>query len=297
MKNQIYLISNELIQLGNNLGLIIDKLKNEVDEYTNNYCEERFIAPEKINDKNEMKKVIQKGETIFDKVNETVLRNDILIELEKYIEDVLKLFSTKIKEFKENILQEKKKLIETNNEIVDNLKKLEKMNLVDNDLNDDIFKRKTIEEEEKERNQLKTHEKLKDIITLEEMKRLEEWTDIPIDSIVYDSNTEGIENCGYEGSTFQNSVLNKENIIFYFESEEGDRFGYFMKQKIERLGEYINDKNGFLFTLKNEIRKIEIKNNLFLIVHYPPKKELIELSSNNIIIMKGKEKQSTYESL
>ena len=51
-KNQSYYVSNELIQLGNNLGLIIDKLKYEVDAYTNNYCDERFIAPEKTNDKN-----------------------------------------------------------------------------------------------------------------------------------------------------------------------------------------------------------------------------------------------------
>ena len=133
------------------------------------------------------------------------------------------------------------------------------------------FKRKTIEEEQQEINQNKRYNELKDVMTLEEIKQLEELTDLPIDSIVYDSNTEGIEKCGYEGSTFQNSVLNKENVIFYFESEEGDRFGYFMKQKIDKLGEDIYDRNGFLFTLQNEIRKIDWKWNSYVVVHYQQK--------------------------
>ena len=140
------------------------------------------------------------------------------------------------------------------------------------------FKRKTIEEEQQEINQNKRYNELKDVMTLEEIKQLEEWTDLPIDSIVYDSNTEGIEKCGYEGSKFQNNILNKENLIFYIESEEGDRFGYFMRNKLDNIGKYIADKNGFLFNMKKNILKIDYKTSLgCFLVNYPQTEELLQI--------------------
>ena len=231
--NQSLLIAKELNKLGNLLTLNVTELLNEIDAYTDNYFDETFIAPNIKNDKDGTmtKKAIQRGETIFDKIMESVMRNEIVGKMENIVENVLIEFTNKMKELKENIQQEKNKLIETNNEVLDNLQKLENKkfnkslksfekdemktkfrNTMKESMKTTIksFKRKTIEEEQQEIKQKEIFKQGNNVMTLEEMKQLEELTDLPIDSIVYDSNTEGIENCGYQGSTFQNNVLNKE---------------------------------------------------------------------------------------
>ena len=125
-KNQSLLIAKELNKLGNLLTSNVTELLKEIDAYTENYFDETFIAPNIKNDKDGTmtKRAIKKGETIFDKIMETVMRNEIVGKMEKVVENVLTEFINKMKELKENIQQEKKKLIETNNEVLDNLKKL-----------------------------------------------------------------------------------------------------------------------------------------------------------------------------
>ena len=92
------------------------------------------------------------------------------------------------------------------------------------------------------------------------------------------------------------------NLIFVFESEEGDRFGYFMNTKMTQIGKYVEDKNGFLFIMKEDMIKLDFNSgnkpgDNAILVHYPQKEELITIANNNIIIMKGKNKQSKCKSL
>ena len=282
---QSLFIAKEIDTIGNELINKLTHFLKEVDSYSNTFFDQTFIAPNVKNDKDGTltKKAIQKGESILDKITETLVKHEVVENLEEIVDHIVNQFSETMKEFKENIHQEKKELIETNNEILRNIKKLEKKKWkrqlktiedqemkisLENTMKEYLItniksnKRKTIEEEAREKHLTELYnENLKEIFSLEEMKQLEEWTDLPIDSIVYDSNTEGIENCGYAGSQFQDSVLNKNNLIFFIEGEEGERFGYFMKNKINQFGSGMIGENDFLFTMNDKMIKTDIQTN------------------------------------
>ena len=180
-QNQSLQIAKELNTLGNELKIKVTELLNEVNSYSNTFFNETFIAPNIKNDKDGTltKKAIQRGESIFDKIYESVNRNEIVSNMGEIVEFILNRFLEMMKEFKDNIQQEKKKLIETNNEIVDNLEKLEKKkfkqslkSLKDNHMKINLrnsmkqslktniksFKRQTIEEVHQEIHQKKIYE-------------------------------------------------------------------------------------------------------------------------------------------
>ena len=124
-QNQIQL-SQELNILGNQLTTNINELLEEVKTYIQHYDDRTFISPQidKNTNQHQIKKEISKGETIFDRVNESLLRNEIVNKLEQIVEEKIHQFCEKMKSFKERIINERKTLIESNNEILQNLEKL-----------------------------------------------------------------------------------------------------------------------------------------------------------------------------
>ena len=86
--NQSLQIANELNKLGNALSLNVVELLNEVDAYTDYYYDEPFFVESSMMNEEDEKKIsnmIKKGETIFDRVNETVMRNEIVNKLEEIV--------------------------------------------------------------------------------------------------------------------------------------------------------------------------------------------------------------------
>ena len=94
--------------------------------------------------------------------------------------------------------------------------------------NIDPFNRKTSKQIQHENEQHKRHKQFENIVQLEQMKQLEEWNDLQLESILYDSNNERIEKTGTEESKFHENIIRKENLLFLIESEEGDHFGCFI---------------------------------------------------------------------
>ena len=129
--NKTYQIAKELNKIGNQLTLNVNELINEVNSYTDNYCDQTFIAPSLTNDSDEklIKNVLKKGETIFDKIQESSKRNEFVIQLENLVDSILNKFNNKMNEFREKIFEERESLIERNNEILDNLKILERITM------------------------------------------------------------------------------------------------------------------------------------------------------------------------
>ena len=75
--------------------------------------------------------------------------------------------------------------------------------------------------------------KMKDIMNENEIEQLEDRCNLPISHIVYDSQN--------EKKPFQQFIIGKKNLIIHIESEEGDRFGCFIKEEINQLGKQIED--------------------------------------------------------
>ena len=122
--------------------------------------------------------------------------------------------------------------------------------------------------------QKKSANEFKDILTLEQMQRIEEWCDILIDNIVYDSNTENWDVIGNEGSKFHDCVNEKENLIFLIETEDGDKFGLYMKEKI-RVGKPIYDENAFVFTMKDGIKKYDFMSGNVTLFRQSEKEKMV----------------------
>ena len=227
--NQIN-FDSEIKQIIKELPLLLNKFCFEYEEFNKEYSEDIFEELKINNTKGFSKQKIElwKEETRIDKIQETLERNIRIIKTETLIRKIINQLTSKFDSFKESIYDKNKLLIEKYNESCERLNKLEdEYNKTIGEINNnekEISKMKTIEEEQHEKDLMKLNDELKESLKFEEMKQLEELVDLPIERIIFDSETEG-----NEGSEFQESVMNKNNLIFFIESEEGDRFGVFLK--------------------------------------------------------------------
>jgi hypothetical protein len=125
-------------------------------------------------------------------------------------------------------------LSEVNNETLENISKLEKKMMktslreTKNDklkktlkqsfrssIEKDIesFNSKSLKEHKINLDQQKRFDQLKDIFTLQQIEKIEQWVDLQIGEVVYDTNMEEWEIIGKEGSIYQSSLLGKEKLL------------------------------------------------------------------------------------
>ena len=76
---------------------LIDYVKERLNNYNDNLRNELF--EKEPNEDNE--EAYKRGETIFDKIMESVMRNEIVGKMENIVENVLIEFTNKMKELKE----------------------------------------------------------------------------------------------------------------------------------------------------------------------------------------------------
>ena len=121
-------ITQQLNRLGNELTTNVIELMKEVNTYTDYYYDNLFIPQSTENDFDgkKTKNEYQKGETIFDRVHETVLRNEILLQMQQTVETTMTSFMEKMNELRKRILDDKDRLTEINNETLENLMSLER---------------------------------------------------------------------------------------------------------------------------------------------------------------------------
>ena len=87
--------------------------------------------------------------------------------------------------------------------------------------------------------------------TKEIVKQLEEWTERRIINIIFDSD---IDNWNKNTSVFDQRIVNKEHIIIIIEDTNGNIFGGYVNEKIDKVDKYINDPKSFLFSLESKGR-------------------------------------------
>ena len=103
----------------------------------------------------------------------------------------------------------------------------------------------------------------REMMTLKEIKQIENWTKKKCGEIIFDSNK---DDWNVNTSTFDSKLLFKEKIIFLIEDINGNKFGCYSHEIIDKKNERITDSNFFLFSLKSNGRflgmtKIPNKSN------------------------------------
>ncbi|BFU22999.1 TLD, putative [Entamoeba histolytica] len=111
-----------------------------------------------------------------------------------------------------------------------------------------LEKLRIIKEERKEEERLQI---MKGMNTIEEMLQLEEWTNRKVEDILFDSDK---DDWNVNTSVFDQRIWNKEHIIIIIEDEDGNKFGGYVNEKIDRVESYINDSQSFVLSLESNGR-------------------------------------------
>ncbi|BFU21509.1 trichohyalin, putative [Entamoeba histolytica] len=87
--------------------------------------------------------------------------------------------------------------------------------------------------------------------TKEIIKQLEELTEKRINNILFDSDK---DDWNKNTSVFDERIMNKEHIIIIIEDEDGNKFGGYVNEKIDKVDECIYDSKSFVFSLESKGR-------------------------------------------
>ncbi|BFU22917.1 trichohyalin, putative [Entamoeba histolytica] len=106
----------------------------------------------------------------------------------------------------------------------------------------------------------KSNDKTKEII-----KQIEEWTERRINNILFDSY---VDDWNKKTSVFKQRIMNKKHVIIIIEDSEGNKFGGYVNEKIDKVDDYIYDSQSFLFSLESKgrmegMKKFDIKQPQF----------------------------------
>ena len=104
-------------------------------------------------------------------------------------------------------------------------------------------------------------------LTNEEINRIEEWTKLKIQNVIFDSKIDywKLTHFGYcnnysKEKEFYERISNKENLLFLIKSNLNVVFGGFVSKQIKEYDEYFLDPSEFLFSFKNnEPIKIDLE--------------------------------------
>ncbi|BFU22152.1 TLD, putative [Entamoeba histolytica] len=94
--------------------------------------------------------------------------------------------------------------------------------------------------------------------------------------------------------------MNKEHIIIIIEDEEGNKFGGYVNEKIDKVGGWINDSKSFVFSLESKGRmkrmmKFDIEQPQYALKLYNKSYDrLFSFGCGDIIVFKENNKTQSY---
>ncbi|BFU26111.1 trichohyalin, putative [Entamoeba histolytica] len=80
------------------------------------------------------------------------------------------------------------------------------------------------------------------------IKQIEEWTNRKVGNILFDSD---VDDWKEDILIFDKRIINKEHIIILIEDEDGNKFGGYVNEKIDKVDDWIYDSNAFVFSLES----------------------------------------------
>ncbi|BFU21952.1 predicted protein [Entamoeba histolytica] len=267
----------------------LPNIQQSIDDTTKNY--QYYIRSIKnevftIKPNETYSEAIKRGEGIFDRMDETERRRKLVIEKSQETINKIKTITDKMEKILKECNNDGEIQSKTRNEVIENIIHIEEMNMKDKtkELEEEINKIKTKfnkkkeewekqysdyflmkkrKEEERRQQQeervrrepeLRLQRKaMKE--TMEEMRQIEEWTNRKIGNIICESD---VDNWNKDTSVFDQRIKNKEHIIFIIEDEDGNKFGGYVNEKIDKVGAFINgfikDSKSFVFSLESKGR-------------------------------------------
>ncbi|BFU19755.1 trichohyalin, putative [Entamoeba histolytica] len=128
------------------------------------------------------------------------------------------------------------------------------------------------------------------------IKQIEEWTEKRINNILFDSE---INDWNVNTSVFDQRIKNKEHIIIIIEDEEGNKFGGYVNEKIDKIDDYTNDSKSFVFSLKSNgriegMKKFDIKEPQYAFCLYNQSYDNLFEFGCDIIVFKENYKTNSY---
>ena len=348
----------EIIEIKQYLKLFLD-IKKSIEYFNENLFNDFFQQKE--NESNE--KAYKRGEGIFDQFDSNGNNLDIILQKENEILEFFKICKEnkeKINEHKNEIINQlltikknnptvskeeynkckeewNKRRIETPDvrnrreceemleEIKEEKRKLEELEKIIEQKNDPEFI-KMIMNLTKEGNELTSQnifDKLKEEyvkkneipyvlekekkcinfnLTPNEMKQLEQWTELKCTEIVFDSN---VDKWSENDSDFDTKIMNQKQLVFLIEDKDGEKFGYYLNTEVieDYYWEYGDqpiktDKKSFEFNLESNGRlphpmKFEIKDLQKGGYYLYEKSENHFISLGNIYLYKENNKNSS----
>ena len=195
---------------------------------------------------------------------------------EEYI-NIMKLNETLTKELMKLIEEKKKEDLEKiKEEYESEKKKLELYISNENEFKKKLENRRIIENE--------------GILNEEEIKQIEIWCVYQMGEIVFDSNK---NNWKKNTSEFDSKIMNRRKILIIIETDNNNKFGAFIHSPINIIDEWIEDKNAFIFSIKNingekKISNHTIKEERYGIIVHPKEENMLFMigSGGQIIIRK-----------
>ncbi|BFU24317.1 predicted protein [Entamoeba histolytica] len=280
---------------------------------------------------------IKRGEGIFDRIDETERRRKLVIEKSQETINQIEIMKKQMSRIIQECKSDEETLSKTRNELIDKIISIEEMvmknkifreteetDTITSEFNkkkeewetyySDYLERKKRQDDdeakernkqEKERRQEEERKKqegerlriMKGMNTMEEMLQIEEWTNRKVGNILFDSDK---DNWNRKTSVFDQRIKNKEHIIIIIEDEEGNKFGGYVNSKIDRVDDFINDSQSFLFSLESngrieEMKKFDIKEPEYAFKLYNQSDNyLFKFGYGDIRIFKENDKTQSY---
>ena len=73
-----------------------------------------------------------------------------------------------------------------------------------------------------------------------------------IQEVIFDSN---VCDWSINSSTFDERIINKENVVIIIETEDNIKIGGYIHNKINEVDKYVEDSNSFIFTIRENINE------------------------------------------
>ncbi|BFU22320.1 predicted protein [Entamoeba histolytica] len=283
--NQLY---KEVAEVLPHIQQSIDDVNKKYQYYLGSIKNEIF----EVKENEEYSEAIKRGEGIIDRMDETEKRRKSVIEKSQETISQIEIMKNKIEIIIEECNSDEETLSKTRNELIDNIISIEEM-VMENKLfrapqerdkitkefnkkkekwkkqYSDYLERKKRKEEDEEKERMRQEEerkrkeeerkkqeeerlqRMKGMNTMEEMLLIEEWTNRKVGNILFDSDN---DNWNKDISVFDQRMMNKEHIIIIIEDEDGNKFGGYVNEKINKVDECINDSKSFVFSLESNGR-------------------------------------------
>ena len=133
-------------------------------------------------------------------------------------------------------------------------------------------------------------------LAMNETKQLLEWTNKKYAEVIYDTDRDGYPKD--ETTTFGETIMNRNDLIFIVEDYDGNKFGEYLHSKITAWDTTIADSNAFMFSLKsngrlNGMMKFEIINTSCAFVLYNDC-DVFYMGSRYVRIYKQNDRSKSY---